>query len=107
MGVSVIATHLVEKKILLGFSVAAAQVLLKVNNTICQVLLAKKFWYEYYREKNINLSNRYPKYCQICSGFSSAGFVLERATCPKNEVGFERLVTAKHAGDLHLFTGGA
>lgn len=51
-------------KFLLGFTVAAAQVLLKVNNAIRQVLLAKKLnigRYEYYRGKTINLSKRYPK----------------------------------------------
>lgn len=45
------------------------------------MLLAKEFWYEYYRGKNINLSSRYPKYCQICS----AVFVLECAKCPKTK----------------------
>jgi len=69
--------------------------------------LAKKFWYEYYRGKNISLSNRYCKYCQICSRFSSVVFVLECVKCPKNQVDFERMVAAKHAGNLHLFTGGA
>lgn len=93
-------------KNLARFSVATAQVLLEVNNTICQVLLAKKFWYEYYKGENISLSNRYPKYCQICSGFSSAVFVLECRECPENQVDSERMVTAKHAGDLRIFTGG-
>lgn len=98
------------EKFLLGFSVAAAQVLLRVNNTICQVFFAKKLnieRYEYYIGKNIDLSNRYPKYCQICSGLSSAVFILECAKCPKNQVDFKRMVTAKHAGYLRLFTEGA
>lgn len=69
----------------MGFSVAVTQVLLKVNNTICQVLLAKEFWYEYYRGEKIHLSNRYPKYCQICSGFSSAVFIRECTKYPKNK----------------------
>lgn len=46
-GFPVIETH-VREKFLLGFSVAAAQVLLKVNNTICQVLFAKKLSIETY-----------------------------------------------------------
>lgn len=43
----VIEIH-VREKFLLGFRVAAAQVLLKVNNTICQVLLAKELNIETY-----------------------------------------------------------
>ena len=108
-GFSVIEIHFVEE-FLLGFSVAAAQVLLKVNNTICQVLLANK-WnierYEYYRGKNINLSNRYPKYCQICSGFSSAVFVLECVKCPKNQVDFRKDGDCQTCRGPASFTGGA